>query len=130
MKIYGEFLSNLRFAVDIILCTETPQELQQMIHQLPDESRRMGLNNIAKTKVMVAANTPINVNNMLLQNVQGYVYLCPHYGLKEKTRTKRQCRIKVARGPWHILSAGPLRSGLATFTTSTGARETVGAKQN
>ena len=84
MKIYGEFLSNLRFAVDIILCTETPQELQQMIHELPDESRRMGLNNIAKTKVMVAANTPINVNNMLLQNVQGYVYLCPHYGLKEK----------------------------------------------
>ena len=33
-----------------------------------------------------------------------------------------QCRIKVVRGPWHILSAGPLRRGLATFATSTGAR--------
>ena len=33
-----------------------------------------------------------------------------------------QCRIKVARGPWHILTAGPLRRGLATFSTSTGAR--------
>ena len=37
--------------------------------------------------------------------------------------------IKVARGPCHILSAGPLRRGLATFVTSTGARETVGAKR-
>ena len=41
-----------------------------------------------------------------------------------------QCRIMVARGPWHILSAGPLRRGLATFAISTGARrETMGAKR-
>ena len=31
VKIDGEFLSNLRFADDIFLCTETPQELQQML---------------------------------------------------------------------------------------------------
>ena len=54
MKIDGEFLSNLRFADDIFLCTETPQELQQMLQELSDESRRMCLKmNIAKTKVMV-----------------------------------------------------------------------------
>ena len=54
VKIDGEFLSNLRFADDIFLCTETPQERQQMLHELSDESRRMGLKmNIAKTKVMV-----------------------------------------------------------------------------
>ena len=35
-------------------------------------------------------------------------------------------RLRVARGI--LLSAGPLRRGLATFATSTGARETVGAK--
>ena len=29
----------------------------------------------------------------------------------------------------HILSAGPLRRGLATFATSTGAKETAGAKR-
>ena len=52
MKIDGEFLSNLRFADDIFLCTETPQELQQMLQELSDESRRMGLKvNIATTKV-------------------------------------------------------------------------------
>ena len=82
MKIDGEFLSNLRFADDIFLCTETPQELQQMLQELSDESR-MGLKmNIAKTKVMVEDNTPINVNNVLIENVPGYVYLGQHYTLK------------------------------------------------
>ena len=51
VKIDGEFLSNFRFADAIFLCTETPQELQQMLQELSDESRRMGLKmNIAKTR--------------------------------------------------------------------------------
>ena len=89
VKIDGEFLSNLRFADDIFLCTETTQELQQMLQELSDESRRMGLKmNIAKTKVMVVDNTPINVNNVLIENVPGYVYLGQHYSLKEKNQDK------------------------------------------
>ena len=89
VKTDGEFLSNLRFADDIFLCTETPQELQQMLQELSDESRRMGLKmNIAKTKVMVVDNTPINVNNVLIETVQGYVYLGQHYSLKEKNQDK------------------------------------------
>ena len=46
-----------------------------MLQELSDESRRVGLSmNIAKTKVMmVAYNTPISVNNVLIENVQGYV---------------------------------------------------------
>ena len=89
MKIDGEFLSNLRFADDIFLCTETPQEVQQMLQELSDESRRMGLKmNIAKTKVMVVDNTPKNVNNVLIENVPGYVYLGQHYSLKEKNQDK------------------------------------------
>ena len=86
MKIDGEFLSNLRFADAIFLCTETPQELQHMLQELSDESWRMGLKmNIAKKKVMVVDNTPINVNNVLIENVLGCVYLGQHYSLKEKT---------------------------------------------
>ena len=62
MKIDREFLTNLRFADDIFLCTETLQDLQHMLQELCDESRRIGLKmNIAKTKVMVVDNTPINV---------------------------------------------------------------------
>ena len=34
----------------------------------------MGLN-ITKTKMMVVNNTPINANNVLIENVEGYVYL-------------------------------------------------------
>ena len=43
--------------------------------------------NIAK--VMVVDNIPINVNNVLTENVQGYVYLIQHFSLKEKNQDKR-----------------------------------------
>ncbi len=89
VKIDGEFLSNLRFADDIFICRETPQELQHMLQELSDENRLMGLKiNIAKTKAMVVENTPINVNNVLIENVQGYVYLGQHYSLKENNWDK------------------------------------------
>ena len=43
-----------------------------MHQELSDESRRIGLKmNIAKTKVMVVDITPINVNNVLIENVEG-----------------------------------------------------------
>ena len=49
----------------------------------------MGLKmNIAKTKVMVVDNTPINMNNVLIENVPGCVYLGQHYSLKEKNQDK------------------------------------------
>ena len=89
VKIDGEFLSNLRFTDDIFLCTATPHELQHMLQEVSDESRRMGRKmNIAKTKVMVVDNTPINVNNVLIENVQCYVYLGQYYRLKEKNQDK------------------------------------------
>ena len=53
----------------------------------------MGLKmNIAKTKVMVVDNTPINVNNVLIENVPGYVYLGQHYSLKENNQDKEMQR--------------------------------------
>ena len=84
MKIDGEFLTNLRFADDIFLCTETQQEPEQMLKELSDKSRRMGLKmNIAKPKVMVVDNTPININNVLIENVEGYVYLGQRYSCSQ-----------------------------------------------
>ena len=48
--------------------------------------------NIAKTKVMVVGNTPINVNNVLIENAPGYVYhRCQHQRAKIGTvRTKKR----------------------------------------
>ena len=49
----------------------------------------MGLKmSIAKTKVMVVDNTPIYVNNLLIENVEGYVYLGIHYSLREENQDK------------------------------------------
>ena len=60
-----------------------------MLQELSDESRRMGLKmNIAKTKVMVVDNTPINLNNVLIEHFQGYVYLGQHYSPKENNQDK------------------------------------------
>ena len=89
VKIDGEFLY-LRFADDIFLCTETPQELQQMLQELSDESRQMGLKmNITKTKVMVVDNTPINVNNVLIENVPGTCTWDNTTASRKRTKTKR-----------------------------------------
>ena len=87
MKIDGEFLTNLRFADDVVFCTETRQEPEQMLKELSDKSRRMGLKmNIAKPKVMVVDNTPVNVNNVLIENVEGYVYLGQRYSCSPYSR--------------------------------------------
>ena len=68
-----------------------------MLQELSDESRRMDLKmNIAKTKVMVVDNTPINVNNVLIENVESYVYLGQRYSVKEKSQDKEIQRIIMA----------------------------------
>ena len=57
----------------------------------------MGLKmNIAKIKVMVIDNTPINVNNVLIENVEGYVYLGQRYSIKEKKQDKEIQRRIIA----------------------------------
>ena len=97
MKIDGEFFSNVRFADDIFLCTETAQELQHMLQKLSDESRRMSLKaNVAKAKVMVVDNTPINVNNVLIENAEGYVYLEQHYSIKTNNQDREIQRRSIA----------------------------------
>ena len=49
-----------------------------MLHELSVESKQMGTKmNIAKTKAMAVDNTPINVNNVLIENVEGYIYILP-----------------------------------------------------
>ena len=99
---------------DIFLCTETPQELQQMLQELSHESRRMGLKmNIAKTKVMVADNTPMNVNNVLIENVPGYVYFGQHYSLKEKNQDKEIQRRIMAGWAAYAKHRDILKSNIA-----------------
>ena len=61
-----------------------------MLQELSEESRRIGLRmNIAKKKAMVADNTPINIKNVVIENVEGYVYLGNATALRKRTRTTR-----------------------------------------
>ena len=38
LKIDGKYLSHLRFADDILVCANTPHELQHILQELADES--------------------------------------------------------------------------------------------
>ena len=69
--------------------------------------------NIAKTNVMVVDITPINVNNVLIENVQGYVYLGQHYSFKEKNQDKEIQRRIMAGWAAYAKQQDILKSNLA-----------------
>ena len=76
----------------------------------------MGLKmNIAKTKVMVVDNTPINVNNVLIENVRGYVFLGQHYILKEKNQDKEILRRIMAGWAAYAKHRDIFKSNLAIW---------------
>ena len=62
-----------------------------MLQELSDESRQMCLKmNIAKTQVMVIYNTSFNVYSVLIEKVEGCVYMAQHNTpSRKRTRTKR-----------------------------------------
>ena len=89
--------------------------LEHMLQELSVESRRMGLKmNIAKTKVMVVYNTPINVNNVLIENVQVYAYLGQHHSLKENNQDKEIQRQIMAGWAAYAKQREIFKSNLAT----------------
>ena len=97
LKIDGEYLNHLRFANDIFLFTETPQELEIMLQELGEESNLSDLRmNISKTKLMVEDNTPIYVNNTQIENVESYVYLGQRFSLRDKNQDKEILRRSTA----------------------------------
>ena len=69
--------------------------------------------NITKTKVTVVDNTPINLNNVLIENVPGYVYLGQHYSLKEKNQDKEIQRRIMAGWAAYAKNRDIFKSNLA-----------------
>ena len=58
IKIAGRNISNLRYADDTTLMTESEEELKSLLMKVKDESEKVGLKfNIQKTKIM--ASSPI-----------------------------------------------------------------------
>ena len=59
IKIAGRNISNLRYADDTILMSESKEELKSLLMKVKEESEKVGLKlNIQKTKIM--ASSPIN----------------------------------------------------------------------
>ncbi|KAK0405475.1 hypothetical protein QR680_018015 [Steinernema hermaphroditum] len=76
ININGRKLSNLRFADDIALIGNTEEELQQMVTELDEVSRRSGLKmNREKTKILATEEASILVNGEEIEQVEAFVYL-------------------------------------------------------
>ena len=98
--IYGEYLTHLRFADDILLVSHDPLELQTMIRELNEESMKAGLKmSINKTKVMMCnrlqGNT-ITVDGKTIENVDHYTYLGKNISLENETSGEVKRRIQLS----------------------------------
>lgn len=79
INVNGKRLNHLRFADDIILISDNNQDIQDMMTQLDQESRKMGLKmNLSKTKIMhntLATHNQIKICGTIIEHVEKYVYL-------------------------------------------------------
>ena len=57
IKIAGRNINNLRYADDAMLMTESEEELKSLLMKVKEESEKVGLKNIQKTKII--ASSPI-----------------------------------------------------------------------
>ena len=78
--IQGCHINNLRFADDIVLIAENPEDLQTLVDKVFTASSDYGLKiNIQKTEVQVISKRKqiinININNNKLNQVENFVYL-------------------------------------------------------
>lgn len=79
IDVSGRKLSHLRFADDLVFCTETPQDAEEMLKKLDTCTRPYGLRlNLQKTVVMrnrFADPSPVMLNNQTLPEVDSFIYL-------------------------------------------------------
>ena len=76
IRIDGSYLNNLRFADDIVLISSDVSELGEMLEQLNNASKKVGLRmNLSKTKKISDTTTDIIIEHWIVKNDNEYVYL-------------------------------------------------------
>ena len=105
----GEHLTHLRFADDILLLSHQPQELQKMMQELDEESRKMGLHisEHQKTKVMMRDKLRghiITIQGKGIEEVDNYIYLGKRISLSNETTGEINRRIQLAWAKFGKLS--------------------------
>lgn len=76
LRVDGRYLSNLRFADDIVLISGTKEELIEMLADLKRESGKIGLNmNIDKTKLLTPDLGDVHLEGQKIEKVNEFIYL-------------------------------------------------------
>ena len=79
LNVDGRYLSNLRFADDIVLLSHSSNQIRRMLKELVAEARKVGLKvNANKTKVMTnrhIAGQPIKIGSEKVEEVKHFIYL-------------------------------------------------------
>jgi len=79
ININGERLSHLRFADDIVIFSENPDDLESMLQDLNSGSNQVGLKiNMKKTKTMFnkfISKKQIHIQHTAIEEVEDYIYL-------------------------------------------------------
>ena len=77
IKIAGRSISNLRYAGDITLMSESKEELKNLLLKVKEESEKVGLKlNIQKTKIMTSSPiTSWKTNGITVETVRDFIFL-------------------------------------------------------
>ena len=101
-----------------------------MLQYLFDESRRMGHKmNTAKTKVMVVANTPINVNNVPREDIQRRIMAGWATYTKHRDIFKSNIVIYLKRHVYNSCVLPAMKYGTNTWTLAKQAHDKLAAVQ-
>lgn len=95
IRINGKWLSDFRFADDIVVISENPHDIQRMIDDLSYECGKVGLEmNRSKTKMMSNGHhTDITLNGESLEYVEDFIYLGQLISFKDKNKKETSRRI-------------------------------------
>jgi len=76
LRVDGGYLSDLRFADDIVLIISTKEELIEMLTDLKRESGKIGFNmNIDKSKLLTPDPGDVHLKGQQIEKVNEYIYL-------------------------------------------------------
>ena len=105
IKMFGEYINNLRYADDTVLLAESEEELQTLVNAVKEGSLKYGLEmNTKKTKTMVirkdineVVNVKIKVDGVILEQVEKYQYLGQIITEDGRCENEIKRRIQIAR---------------------------------
>ncbi|WKY12022.1 hypothetical protein Q1695_003521 [Nippostrongylus brasiliensis] len=99
----GKRISNLRFADDIVLISNSTAEAEEMLSELNMAGRKIGLDmNMSKTQFMVnqwCDTGLVKLNGVALQRVDSYVYLGRELNMENDLAPEIACRRHAAWAP-------------------------------